>query len=884
MQQRRDTAANWTANNPTLSAGEIGFETNTGKFKIGDGATAWNSLAYAAIPASGAIDLGGATSFEIPNSAAPTVDADGEIALDTSVADFSHGIPKIYGGEELAFVVLPVAELTTPTDGHVIAYNATNDEFELVAASGVADGDKGDITVSSSGTVWTIDNGAISDAKVASGIDAAKIANGTVSNTEFQYLNGVSSALQTQIDGKSSTGHNHDGTYQPVDADLTAIAALSPSNDDIVQRKAGAWTNRTMAQVKTDLALAKGDVGLGNVDNTSDANKPISTATQTALDLKAADSAVVHDTGDETVAGIKTFSSSPIVPAPTTDLQAATKKYVDDAVTAGGGYTDEAAQDAVGGILTDSAEIDLTYNDATPSITASIVAASIDETKLDASVNTSLGLADSSLQPAAIGSTVQGYDADLAAIAALAPSNDDFIQRKTGAWTNRTVAQVKTDLGLTGTNSGDQTSIVGISGTLAEFNTAISDANLIPEAGGTFTGDISVPDEVYDATAWNGSLEVPTKNAIRDKIESMTSGGLGNVVEDTTPQLGGDLDANTFNIGFDDATGIEDDSGNEQLIFQKTASAVNHVEITNAATGTAPQIAAAGDDANVDLILKGKGTGTVQVGSGTATGVIGLLDTDQSHYLNITPGSNLTANRTLTLTTGDANRTVTVSGDTTLGGGSHSGTNTGDQTTIVGITGTKAQFNTAVSDGNIVYDGDALGTPSSGTLTNCTGLPTAGIVDDAVTYAKLQNISATSRILGRITSGAGNAEELTPANVRTIAAIDWAKGITVESPTSSEDLSIFFTEAAITVTKMVAVLVGSSTPSVTWTIRHSTDRSATGNEVVTSGTTTTSTTTGSVVTSFNDATIPANSFVWLETTAQSGTVGQISITLIYTKD
>lgn len=73
---------------------------------------------------------------------------------------------------------------------------------------------------------------------------------------------------------------------QPLDADLTAIAALSPSNDDVIQRKSGAWTNRTMAQVKTDLVLVKGDVGLGNVDNTSDANKPVSTATQTALDLK----------------------------------------------------------------------------------------------------------------------------------------------------------------------------------------------------------------------------------------------------------------------------------------------------------------------------------------------------------------------------------------------------------------------------------------------------------------------------------------------------------------------------------------------------------------------------------------------------------------------
>lgn len=61
-------------------------------------------------------------------------------------------------------------------------------------------------------------------------------------------------------------------------------------------------------------------------------------------------------------------------------------------------YTDELAQDAVGGILTDSSEIDFTYDDATPSITASLKAGSIDETKLDASVNASLDLADSAVQ------------------------------------------------------------------------------------------------------------------------------------------------------------------------------------------------------------------------------------------------------------------------------------------------------------------------------------------------------------------------------------------------------------------------------------------------------------------------------------------------------
>jgi hypothetical protein len=97
----------------------------------GDGVSGAPTLS---IPAT--IDLGGKTSLEIPNSASPTVDADGEIAVDTTVADFSHGIVKYFAGEELGVVAMPIAQFTSPTNGRVVAYNSTNDEFELVAASG----------------------------------------------------------------------------------------------------------------------------------------------------------------------------------------------------------------------------------------------------------------------------------------------------------------------------------------------------------------------------------------------------------------------------------------------------------------------------------------------------------------------------------------------------------------------------------------------------------------------------------------------------------------------------------------------------------------------------------------------------------------------------
>lgn len=76
----------------------------------------------------------------------------------------------------------------------------------------------------------------------------------TTTATEIGYVNGVTSAIQTQIDGKQAS-----------DADLTAIAGLSPSNDDVIQRKAGAWTNRTPTQLTADLIAFTGDSGSGGV-------------------------------------------------------------------------------------------------------------------------------------------------------------------------------------------------------------------------------------------------------------------------------------------------------------------------------------------------------------------------------------------------------------------------------------------------------------------------------------------------------------------------------------------------------------------------------------------------------------------------------------------
>jgi len=133
----------------------------------------------------------------------------------------------------------------------------------------------------------------------------------------------------------------------------------------------------------------------------------------------------------------------------------------------------------------------------------------------------------------------------------------------------------------------------------------------------------------------------------------------GDVVDDTSPQLGGNLDANSFNIDFDDATGIRDDSANEQLIFQKTSSAVNHFELTNQATGSDPTIAAVGDDANVNMVLVPKGTGETIIGTGSAAAT---LTSSGAHDLTLDTNSG-TNSGTITITDGaNGNIAITPNG------------------------------------------------------------------------------------------------------------------------------------------------------------------------------------------------------------------------------
>jgi len=99
------------------------------------------------------------------------------------------------------------------------------------------------------------------------------------------------STLDTTVAGK-----------QAGDVDLDAIAALDSSTAGAIASDGGGWIKKTYAQFKTALGLVKADVGLGNVDNTSDANKPVSTAQAAADALALAKASNLSDVANTTTA------------------------------------------------------------------------------------------------------------------------------------------------------------------------------------------------------------------------------------------------------------------------------------------------------------------------------------------------------------------------------------------------------------------------------------------------------------------------------------------------------------------------------------------------------------------------------------------------------
>jgi hypothetical protein len=114
-----------------------------------------------------------------------------------------------------------------------------------LGGSVASDGDYGDITISGAGTVISIDAKAVTLAKMADIATASIMGRVTAGAGTPEVL----TAAQVRTLLGLVIGTN----VQAQDADLDAIAALTVTNDDVLQRKAGAWVNRTMSQLAVDL-------------------------------------------------------------------------------------------------------------------------------------------------------------------------------------------------------------------------------------------------------------------------------------------------------------------------------------------------------------------------------------------------------------------------------------------------------------------------------------------------------------------------------------------------------------------------------------------------------------------------------------------------------
>ena len=445
MQQRRGTAAQWistnSGNGPILNAGEIGFETDTNKFKIGDGTNHWINLDYfidansTVNPAFGSsIVFEGATAnaFEttvavtdptadrtitLPDATGTVVLADGSgnvtVSGDLTVSGTTTTINSttinattgmVFEGatandfETTLTVTDPTADrtLTLPdasgtlatqayvaaAGGYGIDWNPGTSQFDLIetiptkdyvdsavsthtsdttSVHGIADTTAlatktyADTSVSTHNSATTSVHGIADTAELATktyantavsthssdttdvhGIaDTAALATKTYADTAVSTHNsattnvhGISdtSVLTTASNTQTLTGKTLTSPKINEDVALTATATELNYVDGVTSAIQTQLNNKAPIAsptfTGTVAGVTKTHVGLGNVDNTSDANKPVSTATQTALDLKAPIASPTF-TGTVTLPG-----------APTLDLHAATKLYVDN-VTAG---------------------------------------------------------------------------------------------------------------------------------------------------------------------------------------------------------------------------------------------------------------------------------------------------------------------------------------------------------------------------------------------------------------------------------------------------------------------------------------------------------------------------------------------------------------------
>jgi len=128
-----------------------------------------------------------------------------------------------------------------------------------------------------------------------------------------------------------------------------------------------------------------------------------------------------------------------------------------------------------------------------------------------------------------------------------------------------------------------------------------------------------------------------------------------------------------------------------------------------------------------------------------------------------------------------------------------------------------------------------------------------------------------------ITGDTGNTG---PTGFTGSKGVNTPRGLGIEQPNASEKIPMFFNADNSFAFTEIRSLVSGTTPRVDFTIKYGTDFTAAGTEVVTGGIICTNVTTGNTQTTFNNGTVPADNFVWVETSNTGGTVDLFHVSVI----